>query len=324
MQMRAIVMISILFVSGGVSVATPQFVQAQPSLSANSTPWKLPSHEELLQQIKACQDAFHNAQADHAADQPLGKIDVLLGSLYSDAGMYPQSEAALKQAVQLLRNAPPVLRATALAELAVLHTTIGESHKSLKENREAIVLFEQAGDVRDAAYQRADLANAETTEGHFREAVNDAQKGLEALGDDPTATVTERIGLHQALGYALAKSGRCQEAIPALQETVELAKSGFGDDSLTVGIEYYILGHVAWTCGDPAGAANWMQWGIERMKPDLGWGHVIYLDSVSEYAKFLRERGQMERADAEEREVRMAHALVDVRTMTAAPVNGLH
>jgi hypothetical protein len=55
------------------------------------------------------------------------------------------------------------------------------------------------------------------------------------------------------------------------------------------------------------------------MKVELGWGHTIYLNAMTQYAKFLRERGQMEAATTAEREIKMANAVVDARTLSASP-----
>jgi hypothetical protein len=54
------------------------------------------------------------------------------------------------------------------------------------------------------------------------------------------------------------------------------------------------------------------------MKIDLGWGHVLYVNAISQYAKFLRQRGQVEEAASAERELRQMLSVVDARTMTAS------
>ena len=64
-----------------------------------------------------------------------------------------------------------------------------------------------------------------------------------------------------------------------------------------------------------ADAAEWMAQGIARMKVDLGWGHVIYLNAVRLYAQFLRQSGQTEQAEAAEREIKMVNAVVDARSL---------
>ena len=63
-------------------------------------------------------------------------------------------------------------------------------------------------------------------------------------------------------------------------------------------------------------AAEWMGRGINRMKVDMGWGHPLYVNSVNQYALFLRKQGQMEAADSAQREVRQAQSVVDVRSFT--------
>ena len=55
--------------------------------------------------------------------------------------------------------------------------------------------------------------------------------------------------------------------------------------------------------------------GTARMKVDLGWGHAVYINVMSDYAQFLRERGQLEAAAVAQREVRQAQSVVDVRSL---------
>ena len=65
-------------------------------------------------------------------------------------------------------------------------------------------------------------------------------------------------------------------------------------------------------------AAELMAQGTARMKVDLGWGHTIYLNAMTQYARFLRQRGQKEAAATAEREIKMANAVVDARSLTTS------
>jgi hypothetical protein len=85
---------------------------------------------------------------------------------------------------------------------------------------------------------------------------------------------------------------------------------------MLVGVDQYLLGYAYWHCGDMNSASELMARGIARMKIDLGWGHVIYVNAVAQYAKFLRQSGQVEEAKSAESEVRQAKSLVDARSFT--------
>ncbi|HXE06809.1 MAG TPA: hypothetical protein VN612_02855 [Acidobacteriaceae bacterium] len=297
--------------------------QSQTATKAQSGAPLMADREAILGEIKVCEDARRKAEAGHAAPATLAKMDVLAGSLYEDIRAYPEAEALLQHAVKELRGAPPAELGNALGELAALHIAMDEHGKAEKESRESLALFEQAGDVKGVAMAHVDLANAEIDNRHFAQAVDDAQKAMTVLADDPATDIVERIAVRQTLGFALGGAGRCSEAMPVLKNAMEIAGTAYGQDSLAVGVEKYLMGRTAWNCGDMVDADAWMGKGIARMKVDLGWGHMVYLSAVSQYAKFLRERGQKEEAAAEEREIRMANAVVDARTISTAPVNGL-
>jgi putative component of toxin-antitoxin plasmid stabilization module len=55
--------------------------------------------------------------------------------------------------------------------------------------------------------------------------------------------------------------------------------------------------------------------GIARMKIDLGWGHVLYVNSLNQYGQFLRETRQNEAAVKVQREVNTLTGTVDVRAL---------
>jgi hypothetical protein len=75
------------------------------------------------------------------------------------------------------------------------------------------------------------------------------------------------------------------------------------------------LGYAYWRRGDIEDASEWLERGTARMKIELGWEHPAYLDALTQYAGFLRERGRKEAAVAAEHEVKRAEAVVDVRAL---------
>ena len=52
------------------------------------------------------------------------------------------------------------------------------------------------------------------------------------------------------------------------------------------------------------------------MKADFGWDRSLYLNAMRQYARFLRESGQLEAAVNAEAVVNQADAVVDARTLT--------
>lgn len=274
-----------------------------------------PDREELLRRIGVCEEDREHALSAHADNVTIAKVDLLLGSLYGDAGMYPQAEVAVRRAITLLQNGPYDQLAEAMDHLAILLAAMGQDEKSEKEDMAALAIHEKVGDPGGIAIAWSDLAGIEIKHRQFSKAAEHAQKAVDLLKTESAADAGRRIAAKQALGYALAGMGRCEGAISALQSAVALSANTYGQDSMAVAINRYLLGHSAWQCGDARDADRWMKQGISRMKIDLGWGHAIYLESVAEYAKFLREQGETDRAEVVERELRMAQTVVDVHTL---------
>jgi hypothetical protein len=62
-------------------------------------------------------------------------------------------------------------------------------------------------------------------------------------------------------------------------------------------------------------ASKYMEHGTGIMKEQLGWGHPTYLNALMQYARFLREDRRVEDAEAVERQIRLADAVVDVHSI---------
>ena len=143
-------------------------------------------------------------------------------------------------------------------------------------------------------------------------------RAMPVLADNPKVDVGDRIAARQTLALSLCGLKQCGQAIQLLKDALEMQKSAYGAGSLLVGAGEYLLGYAYWQNGDMEDAADLMARGTARMKIDLGWGHTIYLNAMTQYARFLRQRGQLEAATTAEREIKMANAVVDARESTAS------
>jgi hypothetical protein len=153
--------------------------------------------------------------------------------------------------------------------------------------------------------------------GRPADAVGSAQRSMDLLGDDLTVDVTTRIAVRQTLADALCGIHACAKAIPLLQQAVELANSHFGAASPQAALAGFHLGLAYWEVDDFLDADNWMARSSAKMRAQLGAGDPAYVDAMQQYAKFLRQRGQLEAASAAEREVKRVEAMVDARSFTA-------
>ena len=296
----------------GASSSAPSQAEAQNEA-------KFPDRPELLRRIALYEAAIRNAETTHAATEILVTIYANLAALYEDAGMYSKSEDVMRREISVLRSGPLDELADAVGHLAVLHIAMGDPRQAEKDDFEALRIRESVGDPVRVALTWTNLAAVYVRERRPKKALDYAQKAMAVLADDPKVEVADRIEVRHALAYALCALKECGQAIPLLKEALALQASVYGADSLLVGTGTYLLGYTYWQNGEMDKAAYCMGRGTARMKVELGWGHTIYLNAMTQYAKFLRERGQMEAATTAEREIKMANAVVDARTLSASP-----
>jgi tetratricopeptide (TPR) repeat protein len=271
---------------------------------------EFPDKPELLRRIALYEAAEQSAERTHPGIESMVKIYANLAALYEDVGMYLKSEDVMRREISLLRNGPMNELADVIGHLAVLHVAMGNLGQAERDDFDALRIRESVGDPVGTALTWSDLADVYIKQRHFKQALDYAQRAMAVLGDNPEVDVADRITVRQTVAYALCGLKQCGRAIPMLKDALELEKGSYGEDSLMVGSGYFLLGYAAWKNGDIVDATAWMERGTKRMKVDLGWGHVIYLNAMSEYARFLRERGQMEVAATAEREVRQAQSVV--------------
>ena len=276
----------------------------------------IPDKPELLRRVAIYEAAAHNAPNAHASPESLLKIYANLGALYMDLSMYLKAEDAMKHAILLLKDGPQDVLAEEIGHLSVLHSTMGEVKQAEKDQMRALAIREAIGDPLGIALTWSDLAELYFRKREMKKALEYAQKAFPVLAGNTSVSAADRIAVKETLAVVLCEVHQCARAIPIMKDALELAKNAYGEDSLAAGIEKFLLGHVYWRSGDEPDAAEWMKRGIERMKVDLGWGHVIYLNSMREYALFLRRSGQVEEAASAQSEVRRAESIVDARSFT--------
>jgi tetratricopeptide (TPR) repeat protein len=293
----------------------------QASAAATPGDGELVGKPELLRRIALYEAGVQRETAEHAGKDKLAKTYMGLGGLYGDVAMYPKAEDAMRHGIALLRNGSQSDLAEAIGHLAVLHVGMGQFREAEKEELESLGIRESVGEPVGIAQTWNDLADVYVKQQHYKKAAFYGEKAMAVIGDDPKVDVADRIAIRQTLGYAFCLDKECERGLPLLKDAVEMSKGRYGEGSLEVGVAYYLLGYAAWQGGDMNGAADWMGRGINRMKVEMGWGHPVYLNAVSQYAQFLRKNGQMEAADSAQREVRQGQAVVDARSFTGRPAS---
>jgi tetratricopeptide (TPR) repeat protein len=279
---------------------------------------EFPDKPELMRRIGVWEALARKGEAVHADTASMVKIYSGLETLYEYAAMYPKAEEAARREVARLRSGPQDQLADALGHLATLHVAMGDPRSAEKEQLEALRVRESVGDPVGTALTWNDLADFYIHQRQFKKALDYAQKAMDVLGDNPKVDADGRMAARQTLAYALCGNRQCARAVLLMKEAVQMSKDTYGADSLEVGMAYFVLGYLSWQSGDVVNAAEWMRRGTDRMRVDLGWGHTLYVNAMAEYARFLRERGQMEAAATAEREVRKAQSVVDVRSFAGS------
>jgi tetratricopeptide (TPR) repeat protein len=251
------------------------------------------------------------------SDAITARIYTRLGSLYLDAGMYDQSEAALEHAISLLRRDGQLNGKLAedLDYLGMLHVEMGKLREAEREELEALKLREGLNDRLELARSWDALAGLYTGEHKYATARDFAQRAMDEFSVNQNADVIDRISSRFKLSVALCSMKECPSAVPLLKDGIDLAKTAFHPKDFPIGMGEFLLGFAYWRSGDVAGAAQYMEQGAALMKEQLGWGHPSYLNALGEYARFLRQNRRSEDAQAVERQIRQAEAVVDVRSL---------
>lgn len=304
--------VTLFLASSGVSAPAQQ----ESAMPAHVQPTFL-DRAEILRRIDLYEDAARRAVPGHVATESLVKIYSNLGILYREAGMYLKAEDALRHAVALLRSGQPNQLADALSHLAVLHIVMNNTRQAEMEQVEALKIRETMGDPVAVAESQNDLADVYIREGHHKQALSLAQRAAAVIADDQTVAADSRIAVRETLASALCGIHQCDKAMPLLRDAFDLAMQNFGPNSLSVGVATYLLGNAEWQNGDLPMAEEMMKRGIDCLRNDLGSSHAAYLNALAEYAKLLRQRGELEAASAAQREVRRSADVVDVRSFTA-------
>lgn len=296
------------------SLYVAQIHTQQPAVaSGNADATPLPK-AELLRRIDLYEAALRKPEMIHSDEASLAKVYASLGACYLEVAMYPKAEDAMHRAIALMRHGSQAALVEEIGQLAALHVAMGDLKQAEKDQMEALQIREQIGDRVGIALSWSDLASLYVQQRRFDKALDYAQRAMPVLASNPDVQAGDRIAIRETLAYALCGTHQCGRGIPMLQEALQLARDNFGADSLAVGVDCYLLGYAYWQNGQMEEAADWMQRGVERMKKDWGWGHALYVKAVGQYAKFLRQRGQVETAALEERELKQMTGIVDARS----------
>lgn len=287
-----------------------------PQQGTPQTPVPGSVNGETLRLIAEYEKAARSSELAHAGDQHLATIYVKLGNVYADSGMYLKAEDAMRHAIIHLRSGSQADLAQELGQLCALHMAMGKRRQAERDQMQALQIRESVGNPLKTALAEIEMANVYEDGQNFKKAADHARRAFDLIHAQPGAEAFELLDVRWTLGFALTGLKNCGEGMPILRDSLDFAKSNFGNGSREIAYAEYELGYGYWHCGEPAHASELLKSGTAGMKDDTGWGHRIYLNAMSHYARFLRENGEPEAAASAEAVVRQAQAVVDVRALT--------
>jgi hypothetical protein len=311
--MTRLMLIALLSLLTAAQIHTQQ-PAAAPAPTAANVDASIPPKAELLRRVDLYETALHRPGINRIDDASVARVYASLGNCYLDLAMYLKAEDAMQHAIALMRNGPQATLADEIGQLAGLHFEMGDLKLAEKGEMEALEIRQQIGDPVGIALTWNDLANVYIGQRQFSKALNYAQRAMPVLASSASVQASDRIAVRQTFASALCGMHQCERAIPQLQQALSLACDNFGVDSLPAGVSTYLLGYAYWQNGQMDKAADYMQGGIGRMKQDWDWGYTLYVNAVAQYAKFLHQRGQIESATLEERELKHMADTVDARS----------
>ena len=80
---------------------------------------------------------------------------------------------------------------------------MGELRDAEKEQLDALRIREGLGEAVGTAHAWSDLASVYVKQEHYKKAVEDAQKAMDVLGDDPKVDVEDRITVQADAGVCV-------------------------------------------------------------------------------------------------------------------------
>jgi tetratricopeptide (TPR) repeat protein len=278
---------------------------------------ELPTRAEFLRQVAVYETAVRKAQSAHASDVTLAKMYGQLATYYGNAGMYELAEAALEHAIPLWRGHAESSRELAddMDYLGSVHGVMGKLRQAEHEELESVRLWEGLGDSLGTARSWSVLSGIYFRQRKYEISMDFARKAVAEFSTNGQADFSDKVAARLNLAQALCHTKECPSAIPVLKDTVTMAKLAFRANDFPVGEAEFLLGFAYWKTGDVAGASEFMKHGVAIMKEQLGWGHPAYLNSLSNYAQFLRENRRVDDAEVVERQIRQTQSVVDVHSI---------
>lgn len=269
------------------------------------------THSRLETEIQTYQALSVRAEPPAMVPVSAGRVWSHLGSLYEDAGMYPQSEMAYQHALRLLK-VPPVSAAdlaTALDGMGTLYMMWGDTQQAERAEQKALEIRETERLSADLPRSWYHLATLALREHRAERARVYAKLAVEQLGRVPGSNPDDQINAQFVFALSLCRLGRFPEAIATIENAMQLVRRVYRAEEFPTGFSSFLLGYAYWKAGDTARAGALMQAGSTVVEEQLGLEHPVSICIMTQYDRFLRSTHQKKAAHSIEELLKQAQGV---------------
>lgn len=224
----------------------------------------------------------------------IGKAWDVLGLAYEDQGDFTTSRHAFEQSIQAYDGAPNDTRdyAMALNDFGELNVATGQLGVAVKMMGRALQLYETTNDHTGVTRSSSDLAGAMLSQKRIREGRKHLDRALEEsrltseLSDDDLAT------LASLQGWLAQCDGNLPTAVSKYQQSLELLRSYHGEEHVSTGWGYVLLGQVRAETGDLGRSLIEIDKGLAILGRQLNGQDPRFLAAQIAYSHVLQKVGR--------------------------------
>jgi tetratricopeptide (TPR) repeat protein len=236
-----------------------------------------------LDQIKAASD-------QHLSDAHTGYLWARLAVDYRKAGNFEASESAYLKALPLLEREHPASRnyATTLDNFSMLYLTYGRIDDAERYNKKAAALRENMNYPLDRARSEQHKAEIDLAKHRFKEAESEAADALKVMQSLNDPDQLDLISASNALAFTRCMRGRCEQGMEDARRSLDIARNGFGTESLSYAHALLAVGFASWKLGRSDDANKEMRTAIEIIRSQPGSENRSLVLALAEYRNYLK------------------------------------
>jgi tetratricopeptide (TPR) repeat protein len=257
------------------------------------------------ERIEMLRGQIKNAEVQHAGAAELGGLWLKLAIRYQNELEFAKEEDAFARALRLLRGTGAQAEyGEALNGMASLELAMERPDEAKDCGKKALAVYEALGDRRHAGYAHEAIALALLFDRHGREAEIESAAAIADLEAAPQLDVSEMVATRLSHGYALCFQKKCAAALEEVDQTMELVRTKFPEESLEMIVTWSARGLDQWKMGAVEESDRSMKEALRLARGLTGVPRPVMLNTelnvMRRYDAFLKdthrkqEAGQME------------------------------